>query len=124
MEFATVLQSCHQAGVGGLVFLTADVHYTAAHHYDPARAAIQDFTPFWEFVSGPAHAGAFGPNVLDGTFGPQAVFVHAPPVPNTSPAIGYQHFGEVNIDAHSGALTVDLRDREGTSLWCTTLPPA
>jgi alkaline phosphatase D len=124
MEFATVLQSCHRAGVGGLVFLTADVHYTAAHHYDPARAAIQDFTPFWEFDSGPAHAGAFGPNVLDGTFGPQAVFVHAPLVPNTSPAIGYQHFGEVNIDADSGALTVDLRDREGTSLWSTTLAPA
>jgi alkaline phosphatase D len=123
MEFATVLRSCHQAGVTGIVFLTADVHYTAAHHYDPARAAIQDFTPFWEFVSGPAHAGGFGPNVLDGTFGPQAVFVHAPPVANTSPAVGYQHFGEVNIDAGSGALTVDLRDREGASLWSTTLPP-
>jgi hypothetical protein len=24
----------------------------AAHHYDPARAAVGDFTPFWEFVSG------------------------------------------------------------------------
>jgi alkaline phosphatase D len=49
------------------------------------------------------------------------VFVHAPPVANTSPADGYQHFGEVNIDGHSGALTVDLRDREGVSLWSTTL---
>jgi alkaline phosphatase D len=108
--------------VTGLVFLTADVHYTAAHHYDPARAAVGDFAPFWEFVSGPAHAGAFGPNVLDGTFGPEAVYVHAPPVANTSPAEGFQHFGEVSIDAHSGAMTVDLRDREGVSLWSTTLP--
>jgi alkaline phosphatase D len=41
----------------------------AGHHYDPARAAVGDFTPFWEFVSGPANAGAFGPNPLDGTFG-------------------------------------------------------
>ena len=54
--------TAHRHGVTGIVFLTADVHYTAAHHYDPARAAVGDFTPFWEFVSGPANAGAFGPN--------------------------------------------------------------
>jgi alkaline phosphatase D len=28
-------------------------------------------------------AGAFGPNALDPTFGPEAVFVHAPPAQNT-----------------------------------------
>ncbi|AGZ39813.1 alkaline phosphatase D family protein [Actinoplanes friuliensis] len=122
LEFAQVLQSAHRAGVTGIVFLTADVHYTAAHHYDPARAAVQDFTPFWEFVSGPAHAGAFGPNALDATFGPNTAFVHAPPVANTSPADGYQHFGEVRIDGRTGAFHVDLRDREGKSLWSTTLP--
>ncbi|HEX8347035.1 MAG TPA: alkaline phosphatase D family protein [Actinoplanes sp.] len=122
LEFATVLREAHRAGVTGVVFLTADVHYTAAHHYDPARAAVGDFTPFWEFVSGPAHAGAFGPNALDATFGPQAVFVHAPPTPNTSPAQGFQHFGEVRIDGVSGSLTVHLRDRDGVSLWTTTLP--
>jgi alkaline phosphatase D len=99
------------------------VHYTAAHHYDPSRAAIGDFSPFWEFVSGPAHAGAFGPNALDGTFGPRAAFVHAPPVANTSPADGYQHFGEVEIDGHSGVMTVHLRDRDGVALWSTTLRP-
>ncbi|MGX6605054.1 alkaline phosphatase D family protein [Micromonosporaceae bacterium Da 78-11] len=122
LEFAQVLQAAHRHGVTGIVFLTADVHYTAAQHYDPSRAAVQDFTPFWEFVSGPAHAGAFGPNTLDGTFGPRAAFVHAPPVANASPAEGYQHFGEVEIDGRSGALTVHLRDRDGASLWTTTLP--
>ena len=122
LEFAEVLRATHRAGVTGMVFLTADVHYTAAHHYDPSRAAVGDFTPFWEFVSGPAHAGAFGPNALDGTFGPQAVFVHAPPRANTSPAEGFQHFGEVKIDGESEALTVHLRDRDGASLWTTTLP--
>ncbi|MFU8851850.1 alkaline phosphatase D family protein [Micromonospora sp. SL1-18] len=122
LEFAEVLGTAHRAGVTGIVFLTADVHYTAAHHYDPARAAFRDFTPFWEFVSGPAHAGAFGPNALDGTFGPQAVFVNAPPRANTSPAEGFQHFGEVAIDCESGAMTVHLRDRAGVSLWTTTLP--
>jgi alkaline phosphatase D len=122
LEFAQVLQSAHRHGVTGIVFLTADVHYTAAQHYDPTRAAIADFTPFWEFVSGPAHAGAFGPNALDGTFGPQVAFVHAPPVANTSPAGGFQHFGEIEIDGGSGDLTVYLRDRDGASLWSTTLP--
>ncbi|WBB79636.1 alkaline phosphatase D family protein [Micromonospora sp. WMMD882] len=122
LEFAEVLRATHRAEVTGLVFLTADVHYTAAHHYDPARAAVGDFTPFWEFVSGPAHAGAFGPNALDGTFGPKAVFVNAPPRANTSPAEGFQHFGEVSIDGASGAFTVRLRDRDGVPLWTTTLP--
>ncbi|MDP9791495.1 alkaline phosphatase D [Catenuloplanes nepalensis] len=121
LEIHTVLREAHRARVSGIVFLTADVHYTAAHHYDPARAAVQDFTPFWEFVSGPAHAGAFGPNALDGTFGPEAVFVNAPPAANTSPAAGFQHFGEVNIDARTGAFTVDLRDIDGRSLFRKTL---
>ncbi|MFG1609412.1 alkaline phosphatase D family protein [Actinoplanes sp. NPDC049265] len=121
LEFAQVLRSAHRAGVTGVVLLTADVHYTAANHYDPARAAVQDFTPFWEFVSGPAHAGAFGPNAMDATFGPQVVFSHTPPVANASPAEGFQHFGEVEIDGRTRAFTVNLRDRDGVSLWKTTL---
>jgi alkaline phosphatase D len=124
LEFAEVLRTAHRHGVTGIVFLTADVHYTAAHHYDPSRAAVQDFSPFWEFVSGPANAGAFGPNALDATFGPEAVFVHAPPVANTSPMGGYQHFGEVEIDPHSRDLTVRLRDLEGSVLYSTTLHTA
>ncbi|GIF62447.1 alkaline phosphatase [Asanoa ishikariensis] len=120
-EFAGILRDAHRHGVTGIVFVTADVHYTAAHHYDPARAAIGDFTPFWEFVSGPANAGAFGPNALDGTFGPTAAFVHAPPVANTSPMDGFQHFGEVRIDRRSKDLTVNLRDLDGAVLWTKTL---
>ena len=49
--------------------------------------------------------------------------MHAPPVANTSPADGFQHFGEVRIDGGSGAFTVHLRDRDGVSLWPTTLQP-
>ncbi|MEK8109626.1 alkaline phosphatase D family protein [Micromonospora sp. M12] len=121
MEFAEVLRATHRAGVTGMVFLTADVHYSAAHHYDPSRAAVGDFTPFWEFVSGPAHAGAFGPNALDGTFGPQAASYTLRRWP-TRGRRGFQHFGEVTIDGESEALTVHLRDRDGASLWTTTLP--
>jgi alkaline phosphatase D len=124
LEFADVLRSAHQRGVTGMVFLTADVHYTSAHHYDPARAAIGDFTPFWEFVSGPLNAGAFGPNALDTTFGPQTVFSAAPPAANTSPADGFQFFGHVAIDGHSEVMTVALYDLDGKSLFSVDLNPS
>ena len=122
-ELAWVLRELKRHKVTNTVWLTADVHYTAAHHYSPERAAFTDFDPFWEFVSGPLHAGAFGPNALDPTFGPKAVFVNAPPAPNTSPMQGFQHFGEVEIDGESRELTVHLRDSTGRSLWSTTLRP-
>jgi alkaline phosphatase D len=122
-ELAGVLRTLARRRVRNVVWLTADVHYTAAHHYSPSRAAFSDFDPFWEFVSGPLHAGAFGPNTLDPTFGPEAVFVHAPPRANLSPLEGFQHFGEVDVDGHSGELTVHLRDGAGTALWSKSLRP-
>ena len=60
------------------MWLTADVHYAAAHYYNPDKAQFQEFDPFWEFVSGPLHAGTFGPNELDNTFGPEVKFIKAP----------------------------------------------
>jgi alkaline phosphatase D len=84
---------------------------------------VQDFTPFWEFVSGPLNAGAFGPNTLDGTFGPRAEFVAAPPHPNASPAEGFQFFGQVSIDGPTGVMTVRLRDLDGRVLWSRELTP-
>ena len=109
--------------VKNVVWLTADVHDGAAHH-SPERAAFTDFDPFWEFVSGPLNAGAFGPNVLDGTFGPRAVYVEAPPAPNASPAQGFQFFGEVAIAGGSGELTVRLRGVDGSVRYQTVLQPA
>jgi len=123
-EIADLLSFIHRNGIGNVVWLTADVHYTAAHHYSPDRAADQNFDPFWEFVSGPLNAGAFGPNTLDPTFGPRAEFVAAPPAANTSPAAGFQFFGEVAIDAESEALTVTLRGVDGAALFEKKLEPA
>lgn len=110
--------------VKNVVWLTADVHYTAAHHYSPDRAQFQDFAPFWEFVSGPLHAGAFGPNEMDSTFGPEVVYVHAPPEDqqNSSPLDDFQHFGEVDIDGESRDLSVRLFTSRGKELWSRTLP--
>jgi alkaline phosphatase D len=56
---------------------SADVHYTAAHCYDPARATFTDFDAFWKFVCGPRNVGTFGPNALDATFGPEVRFQRA-----------------------------------------------
>jgi alkaline phosphatase D len=123
LGLARVLTGISRLGIRNHVWLTADVHYTAAHHYSPDRAAYQDFDPFWEFVSGPLNAGAFGPNTLKGTFGPVADFVAAPPAANTSPAAGFQFFGEVEIDARSRRLSVTLRDVEGAGIYTKTLDP-
>src|SRR5439155_4995580 len=78
LEVAEVLQHLREHNVRNVVWLTADVHYAAAHHYDPERAAFKDFLPFWEFVAGPLHAGTFGPNPLDATFGPEVRFLGIP----------------------------------------------
>ncbi|ALG84924.1 alkaline phosphatase D family protein [Gordonia phthalatica] len=105
------------------VFLTADVHYTAAISYEPDRAPFKDFRPFWEFVSGPLHAGAFPESPLDTTFGAKYQFVHAPTEKNVSPAEGFQHFGEVTIAKDTSVLTVNLRDAAGASLYEKSLSP-
>jgi alkaline phosphatase D len=123
LEFATLLSTLRRRGVHNVVWLTADVHYTAAHHYAPERASFTDFDPFWEFVSGPVNAGAFGPNVLDPTFGPEVAFVKAPPRANMSPLEGFQHFGEVEILGETGELTVRLRDQEAGILFSKSLAP-
>lgn len=125
LEIADLLRFIKSAGIANTVWLTADVHYTAAHHYDPNRAQFQDFEPFWEFVSGPIHAGTFGPNALDDTFGPEVRFMKAPPrgQANLAPSAGYQFFGHVGIDGTTQQMTVTLKDRANVALWSTVLDP-
>src|SRR5262249_28857633 len=125
VEFARLLTTLHRRGVRNVVWLTADVHYTAAHAYHPDRASIGDFDPFWEFVSGPANAGTFGPNALHPTFGPEVVFQKAPPAgqSNLSPKAGLQFFGRIAIDGGTGVMTVELRDSANQVLWSTDLTP-
>jgi alkaline phosphatase D len=125
-EVAELLRFVRDNGVRNVVWITADVHYTAAHRYDPSRARFQEFAPFWEFVSGPLNAGTFGPNELDATFGPEAVFVRAPErgQVNLPPSAGMQFFGQVDIDGESEAMTVSLKDLNGATLFAQALEPA
>ncbi|WIM68241.1 alkaline phosphatase D family protein [Corynebacterium breve] len=110
--------------IKNVVWLTADVHYCAAHEYDPNKAAYQDFAPFWEFVSGPLHAGGFGPNEMDPTFGPRVDFFHGPDYVNQSPLDDIQHFGEVDINAETKEFTVRFITTRGNVLYTKTLPAA
>jgi len=125
LEFAGLLRFIKTHNIQNVVFFTADVHYTAAHYYDPEKAQFQDFLPFWEFVSGPLNAGTFGPGKMDNTFGPQVRFFKAPPKGrmNLPPTEGYQFFGQVDIAAGSHNMQVQLKDLYGKSLYRVKLEP-
>src|SRR5262245_26655306 len=126
LEIADLLAFIKHAGIRNTVWLTADMHYTAAHHYDPNAAVFQDFEPFWEFVSGPIHAGTWRPQPLDNTFGPRAVFqkgCRSEQADDLAPCFGLQFFGEVEIDGASEVMTVTLKDVEDQNLWSTRIVP-
>ena len=125
LEIAEVLRFIKQNKVRNTVWLTADTHYTAAHYFNPVRAKFADFDPFWEFMSGPVHAGTFGPNKVDATFGIEVKFMKAPAAGrvNLPPSENMQFFGEVNIDARTAAFKVALKDWNGATLWSTELTP-
>lgn len=110
VEVARVLEALAAVDVRNVVFLTADVHYAAAHRY-------QRPFPFWEFVAGPLHAGQFGPAELDLTFGPEVVFANRRPgdPQNVAPSRRSTSYGVVEI-GRGGDLRVDLRDGGGRTL--------
>ena len=125
-EIARLLRFIRDRRVDNVVWITGDVHYAAAHHYDPARARVADFTPFWEFVAGPLHAGTFGPNPLDPTFGPEVRFLGIPAgmKPNRPPSDGFQFFGRLVAGAATRTLRASLHDRSGREIFATTIAPA
>jgi len=123
LEIADLLAFIRREGIRNIVWLTADVHYCAAHHYSPDRAAFKDFDSFWEFVASPLHAGAFGPGKPDGTFGLDVVFQKAPDAQNQPPTDQNQFFGQVDIDGQSRSMTVRLKDRTNNAVYSRTLNP-
>jgi alkaline phosphatase D len=126
LEIADLLKFLKERSIRNVVFITADVHYAAAHYYDPALAKFTEFEPFWEFVAGPAHAGTFGPGQLDATFGPQVKFLGIPRGMrgNRPPSEGLQFFGTLKIDAASKALTAKLHNVAGKELYSVELEAA
>jgi alkaline phosphatase D len=126
LEVADILSFIKRDGIRNIVWLTADVHYAAAHYYDPNQAQFQNFEPFWEFVSGPIQAGNFGAAELDKTFGPQLKYIKASTQEqgmNVPPTAGLQFFGHVAIEGTTGVMTVTLKDRDDNALWSTNIEP-
>jgi alkaline phosphatase D len=119
LEIAWLLRTLKENRVRNVVWITADVHYCAAHHFDPERAAVKDFDPFWEFVAGPAHAGTFAPGPIDRTFGPEVRFSGVPAdlEPNRPPDAGLQFFGLIEADTSSRVLTVSLVNTAGRRIF-------
>jgi alkaline phosphatase D len=126
LEIADLLRFMRQQKIRNVIWITGDVHYAAAHHYDPQRARFKDFDPFWEFVAGPLHAGTFGPAALDSTFGPEQRFIGIPQgmQPNRPPSDGFQFFGLVKISGKSKVMTVELRNLAGNVIYNVDLDPA
>ena len=125
LEIAGLLKFLKERAIRNVVWITADVHYCAAHRYSPNGAGFSEFDPFWEFVGGPLHAGTFGPSELDRTFGPDVKFIGISPgmKPNRPPSEPYQFFGSGRIDARTGALTMKLHNVDG-EIYSVELPSA
>jgi alkaline phosphatase D len=123
LEIADLLRFLRDRRIRNVVWITGDVHYCAAHHYHPTGAKFTEFHPFWEFVAGPLHAGTFGPNTLDATFGPEAKFNGVPKglKGNRPPSEGFQFFGTLKIDARTKAMTVALHNLAGERLYQVAL---
>ncbi len=125
LELAELLRFIKRNKIKNVVWITADVHYCAAHYYDPARAQFTDFNPFWEFVAGPLNAGTSKAGEMDDTFGPQVKFAGTPKdlKPSRSPKDGLQFFGAVKIDGKTEAMTVSLHDIDGQKIFGVDLSP-
>jgi alkaline phosphatase D len=125
LELADLLRFIKQKKIKNVVWITTDVHYCAAHYYDPAGAGFYDFNPFWEFIAGPLNAGTFAPSKMDNTFGPQVKFTGVPAgtKPNRSPKEGYQFFGRVEVAGKSDLLTVSLHNLSGERVYRVELAP-
>lgn len=120
LEFADLFAFLKRENIRNHVWLTADIHYTAAHRYNPAQAQFTDFEPFWEFVSGPLQAYPLNPAYTDNTFGFERVFAKGREE-TTSVLPENQFYGEVEIDSKSTDLKVTLRDAANTALFTQTI---
>lgn len=124
LEFAYLLKEIKRRKIRNVVWFTADVHYCAAHYYDPEKASFSDFDGFHEFVAGPISAGGFGPNKMDSTFGPQVLFQGVPSYPLQSPRNQKaMFFGYVEID-RAGTMSVSLRNGLGEVVYSKDLEPS
>jgi alkaline phosphatase D len=124
LEMRDILAHIKKHRIRNVVWLSADVHYSAATFFDPGRAVFQEFDPFWEFTAGPFHTKPGRVRNLDRTFGPDRRF--RTPISedrNPPPSAGHQYFGHTQIDGKSGKLTVTFRDVKNQILHSQSISP-
>ena len=127
IKLADILLFVERENIRDTVWITADVHYAAAHYFDPSKAAFQDFEPFWEFVAGPLNAGTGRPALrLDGTFGAPG-HIHqgrlARQRRRSRPELRHAVLRQCAIDGATGVMTVSLKDMDDNVLWSKALEP-
>lgn len=124
-ELLELLRALRARQVRGVVWVNADVHYAAAHHFHPDRGAVGPFEPFWEFVAGPINAATLGPKRLDPTFGPRVEFISVTDrlKEGLSPLDEQQFYGMGEVNPDTQALTITLHDLTGKTIYRHTLPP-
>lgn len=125
LELADLLSFIKRNDIRNTVWTAADVHYAAAIHHDPSRAAFTEFLPFWQFIAGPMHAGTYDMAALDMTFGPRVAFkaVEDGLAANQPPSAGLQFFTKIDIDGQTRVLTQRIINVHGHELHKLDLEP-
>merc|ERR1719361_2321709 len=130
-ELQDVLSFIETEGITGVVSVTSDVHFTAHVNMHPDRAMgnFTAFNPLDEFVIGPIHAGSFGPNYMDTSFGAQYMYEMGPLTmgferwANLPPTItDLQSFGHASV-SENGTLVIKLIGIDGYVKFEKTLEP-
>lgn len=126
LELQALLAFIKANNIENMVMLTSDVHFAAVTSYDPARATFKGFNMFYEFCIGPIHAGAFGFQNLDPSFGPNYDYVRAPStegLPANLPPPNLSSFGHVSISS-AGVMMMSIIDVTGKPLYTKEFIPA
>lgn len=123
LELQSLLRHLYRERVHNVVWLSADVHYAAAHHFHPERSQVGQFTPFWEFVAGPINAATLGPKRLDPTFGPVVDFksVKDSLKRGLSPLDQQQFYGMGEVDPITKQLNISLHKLTGEIIYRRSL---
>jgi len=125
LELLSLLRHLYRERVEGVVWLSADVHYAAAHHFHPERSELGEFNPFWEFVAGPINAATLGPKRIDPTFGPRVDFksVKDSLKRGLSPLDQQQFYGMGELDPITKQLHITLHNLTGEIIYRRALEP-
>lgn len=124
LELADLLSFIKRERIKNVVWVSADVHYAAAHHFHPDRAVFTDFIPFWEFIAGPINAATMRAHRLDKTFGPDRVYLSVPEGRSgggLSPLEGEQYFGLLDLPSGGEELNVSIVNLAGERVYSERL---